>query len=596
VALTGAEPNRAGAAEADAGAGRQLSGAEIVVQALLDEGVELVFGYPGGSVLHIYDALFKQDTVRHILVRHEQGASHAADGYARATGKCGVCLVTSGPGATNAVTGIATAYMDSIPMVVLTGQVPTPVIGSDAFQEVDTVGITRPCVKHNFLVKDVRDLALTIRKAFHIATTGRPGPVVVDIPKDVTDPNIKIPYHYPREIRMRSYNPVEKGHPGQIKKAVDLMLQATRPVFYTGGGVVLGEGSAQLTELVRATGFPITSTLMGLGAFPTTDGQFIGMLGMHGTYEANMAMHETDVLIAIGARFDDRVTGKIEHFCPHAKIIHVDVDPSSISKNVRVDVPIVGQVAGVLTEMLRLYQAQKPQPDPAPIADWWAKIADWRRLDCLQYDRTSAAIKPQFAIETLYKVTDGELYLTSDVGQHQMFAAQLYPFDKPRRWINSGGLGTMGFGLPAAMGVQLAFPEAQVACVSGEASILMCIQEMATCKQYSLPIKVVLLNNGYMGMVRQWQELFYESRYSHSYVDALPDFVKLAESFGHVGMRVERPADLEDAMREAFAMKDRFVFLDVVVDPTENVYPMIAAGKGHHEMHLSPSLTDRELA
>ncbi|AFL73035.1 acetolactate synthase, large subunit [Thiocystis violascens DSM 198] len=596
MALTGAEPSGAGAAVADAGVGRELSGAEIVVQALLDEGVELVFGYPGGSVLHIYDALFKQDTVRHILVRHEQGASHAADGYARATGKCGVCLVTSGPGATNAVTGIATAYMDSIPMVVLTGQVPTPVIGSDAFQEVDTVGITRPCVKHNFLVKDVRDLALTIRKAFHIATTGRPGPVVVDIPKDVTDPNIKIPYHYPREIRMRSYNPVEKGHPGQIKKAVDLLLQATRPVFYTGGGVVLGEGSAQLTELVRATGFPVTSTLMGLGAYPTTDPQFIGMLGMHGTYEANMAMHETDVLIAIGARFDDRVTGKIEHFCPHAKIIHVDVDPSSISKNVRVDVPIVGQVAGVLTEMLRLYQAQKPQPDPAPIADWWAKIADWRRLDCLQYDRTSAAIKPQFAIETLYKVTNGDLYLTSDVGQHQMFAAQFYPFDKPRRWINSGGLGTMGFGLPAAMGVQLAFPEAQVACVSGEASILMCIQEMATCKQYSLPIKVILLNNGYMGMVRQWQELFYESRYSHSYVDALPDFVKLAESFGHVGMRVERPADLEDAMREAFAMEDRFVFLDVVVDPTENVYPMIAAGKGHHEMHLSPSLTDRELA
>jgi acetolactate synthase-1/2/3 large subunit len=574
----------------------ELSGAEIVVQALLDEGVDLVFGYPGGSVLHIYDALFKRGTVRHILVRHEQGAAHAADGYARATGKCGVCLVTSGPGATNAVTGIATAYMDSIPMVVLTGQVPTPVIGSDAFQEVDTVGITRPCVKHNFLVKDVRDLALTIRKAFHIATTGRPGPVVVDIPKDVTDPNVRISYHYPREIRLRSYNPVEKGHPGQIKKAVELMLQAARPVIYTGGGVVLGEGSAQLTELVRATGFPITSTLMGLGAFPSTDRQFIGMLGMHGTYEANMAMHETDVLIAVGARFDDRVTGKIEHFCPHAKIIHIDVDPSSISKNVRVDVPIVGQVAGVLTEMLRLYQAQKPQPDPAPIADWWAKIADWRRLDCLQYDRTSAAIKPQFAIETLYKVTDGDLYLTSDVGQHQMFAAQFYPFDKPRRWINSGGLGTMGFGLPAAMGVQLAFPEAQVACVSGEASILMCIQEMATCKQYSLPIKVVLLNNGYMGMVRQWQELFYESRYSHSYVDALPDFVKLAESFGHVGMRVERPADLEDAMREAFAMKDRFVFLDVVVDPTENVYPMIAAGKGHHEMHLSPSLTDRELA
>lgn len=577
-------------------AGNELSGAEIVVQALLDEGVELVFGYPGGSVLHIYDALFKHGGVRHILVRHEQGAAHAADGYARATGKCGVCLVTSGPGATNAVTGIATAYMDSIPLVVLTGQVPTPVIGSDAFQEVDTVGITRPCVKHNFLVKDVRELALTIRKAFHIATTGRPGPVVVDIPKDVTDPNIKIPYHYPRDIRLRSYNPVEKGHPGQIKKAVELMLQATRPVFYTGGGVVLGEGATPLTELVRASGFPITSTLMGLGAFPSTDGQFIGMLGMHGTYEANMAMHETDLLIAVGARFDDRVTGKIADFCPQAKIIHIDVDPASISKNVRVDVPIVGQVANVLTEMLQLYQAQKPRPDSAQIADWWAQINDWRGLNCLEYDRASALIKPQFAIETLYKVTHGDLYLTSDVGQHQMFAAQFYPFDKPRRWINSGGLGTMGFGLPAAMGVQLAFPDATVACVSGEASILMCIQEMATCKQYNLPIKVVLLNNGYMGMVRQWQELFYESRYAHSYVDALPDFVKLAESFGHVGMRVDKPADLEGAMRTAFALKDRFVFLDVVVDPTANVYPMIATGKGHHEMHLAPSLTERELA
>ncbi|MBV5309516.1 biosynthetic-type acetolactate synthase large subunit [Chromatium okenii] len=577
-------------------AGNELSGAEIVVQALLDEGVELVFGYPGGSVLHIYDALFKHGGVRHILVRHEQGAAHAADGYARATGKCGVCLVTSGPGATNAVTGIATAYMDSIPLVVLTGQVPTPVIGSDAFQEVDTVGITRPCVKHNFLVKDVRDLALTIRKAFHIATTGRPGPVVIDIPKDVTDPNIKIPYHYPREIRLRSYNPIEKGHPGQIKKAIDLMLQATRPVFYIGGGVVLGEGSAQLTALVRASGFPITSTLMGLGAFPSTDGQFIGMLGMHGTYEANMAMHEADLLIAVGARFDDRVTGKIADFCPHAKIIHIDVDPSSISKNVRVDVPIVGQVASVLTEMLPLYQAQKSRPDSAQVADWWAKINDWRALNCLEYDRASALIKPQFAIETLYQVTNGELYLTSDVGQHQMFAAQFYPFNKPRRWINSGGLGTMGFGLPAAMGVQLAFPDAAVACVSGEASILMCIQEMATCKQYNLPIKVILLNNGYMGMVRQWQELFYESRYSHSYVDALPDFVKLAESFGHVGMRVDQPADLEGALREAFALKDRFVFLDVVVDPTANVYPMIAAGKGHHEMHLAPGLTERELA
>ncbi|WP_295577650.1 acetolactate synthase 3 large subunit [uncultured Lamprocystis sp.] len=576
--------------------GVDLSGAEIVVQALIDEGVEYVFGYPGGAVLHMYDALFKQDQVKHILVRHEQAAAHAADGYARATGRCGVCLVTSGPGATNAVTGIATAYMDSIPMVCISGQVPTPVIGSDAFQEVDTVGITRPCVKHNFLVKDVRDLATTLRKAFYIAMTGRPGPVVVDIPKDVTDPNIKIPYHYPREIQMRSYQPIERGHLGQIKRAVELMLQAKRPVLYTGGGVVLGEAAAQLTELARLTGFPLTSTLMGLGAYPMTDPQFIGMLGMHGTYEANMAMHETDVLIAIGARFDDRVTGKIEHFCPHAKIVHVDVDPSSISKNVRVDVPIVGQVASVLTDMLGLWKEQAPASTGRPVADWWAKIEEWRRVDCLHYDRHSDKIKPQFAVETLYQVTKGDLYLTSDVGQHQMFAAQFYPFDKPRRWINSGGLGTMGFGLPAAMGVQLAFPQAQVACISGEASILMCIQEMATCQQYKLPIKVVLLNNGYMGMVRQWQEFFYESRYSNSYVDALPDFVKLAESFGHVGMRVERPADLAAAMQEAFAMKDRFVFLDVVVDPTENVYPMIAAGKGQHEMHLPPSLSDRELA
>ena len=571
----------------------ELSGGEIVVRALQDEGVELVFGYPGGAVLHIYDALFNQEKIRHILVRHEQGATHAADGYARATGKCGVCLVTSGPGATNAVTGIATAHLDSIPIVILTGQVPVPVIGSDAFQEVDTVGITRPCVKHNFLVKDVHELAETIRKAFFIATSGRPGPVVVDIPKDVTDPGIKIPYEYPREVKMRSYSPMAKGHLGQIRRAVDAMLAAKRPVIYNGGGVVLGEASAELTELVCTSGFPVTSTLMGLGAYPMTDRQFLGMLGMHGTYEANMAMHECDTLIAIGARFDDRVTGKIEHFCPHAKIIHIDVDPSSISKNVRVDIPIVGQVATVLTDILRLLKEAGRGPDHETLAEWWRQIDAWRGRDCLRYDRGSERIKPQYAVETLYKVTEGDLYLASDVGQHQMFAAQFYPFDKPRRWINSGGLGTMGFGLPAAMGVQLAFPEAQVACISGEASILMCIQEMATCKQYDLPIKVILLNNGYMGMVRQWQEFFYEGRYSHSYVDALPDFVKLAESFGHVGVRVERPGDLEGAMREAFAMRDRLVFLDVVVDPTENVYPMIAAGKGQHEMHLSP---ERELA
>ncbi len=575
----------------------EISGAEIVIQALKDEGVDCVFGYPGGAVLHIYDALFRQDAVRHILVRHEQGATHAADGYARATGKAGVALVTSGPGATNAVTGIATAYMDSIPLVVLTGQVPTPVIGSDAFQEVDTVGITRPCVKHNFLVKDVRDLAETIHKAFYIATTGRPGPVVVDIPKDVTDPHVRIPYEYTRKVKMRSYNPVSKGHLGQIKKAVELMLQAERPVIYTGGGVILGDACDELRALIAETGFPITSTLMGLGAYPGTDERFLGMLGMHGTYEANMAMHETDVLLAIGARFDDRVTGKIAHFCPNARIVHIDVDPSSISKNVRVDIPIVGQVKSVLKDMLMVLKEHPERPARTALEKWWKQIGSWRRVQCLRYEPSDEVIKPQLAVETLYQVTNGDLYLTSDVGQHQMWAAQYYKFVKPRRWINSGGLGTMGFGLPAAVGVKLAYPQAEVACISGEASILMCIQELATCKHFGLPIKIVLLNNGYMGMVRQWQEFFYESRYAHSYVDALPDFVKVAESFGHVGMRVDKPGQLEAAMREAFAMKDRLVLLDVVVDPSENVYPMIEAGKGHHEMHLSPHLSaERELA
>jgi acetolactate synthase-1/2/3 large subunit len=576
----------------------ELSGAEIVVQALKDEGVEYVFGYPGGAVLHIYDAIFREEAIKHILVRHEQGATHAADGYARATGRPGVVLVTSGPGATNAVTGIATAHLDSIPLVVLTGQVPTPVIGSDAFQEVDTVGITRPCVKHNFLVKRREDLAETIRKAFFIATTGRPGPVVVDIPKDVTDPNIKIPYEHVKKVTMRSYNPVEKGHPGQIKKAVELMLAAERPMIYTGGGVVLGNAADELTDLVRLSGFPVTNTLMGLGAYPASDRQFLGMLGMHGTYEANMAMHECDVLIAIGARFDDRVTGKVAHFCPNAKIVHVDIDPSSISKNVKVDVPIVGPVKRVVHDMVKVLREQKAAIDKEALGRWWERIEGWRRIDCLRYDRNSERIKPQFAVETLYKVTkDDDFYLTSDVGQHQMFAAQFYKFEKPRRWINSGGLGTMGFGLPSAMGVQFAHPEATVACVSGEASILMCIQELATCKQYHLPIKIVLLNNGYMGMVRQWQEFFYGGRYSHSYLDSLPDFVGLAQSFGHVGMRIDKPADLEGAMREAFGMKDRLVFMDVLVDPSENVYPMIEAGKGHHEMYLPPQLsTESELA
>ncbi len=566
----------------------ELSGAEILVQCLKDEGVEHLFGYPGGAVLHIYDAIFKQDELRHILVRHEQGAVHAADGYARATGKPGVALLTSGPGATNGVTGIATAYMDSIPMVVLTGQVPTPFIGSDAFQEVDTLGITRPCVKHNFLVKDVRDLAETLKKAFYIATSGRPGPVVVDVPKDVTDPNIKIPYVYPKTIKMRSYNPVKKGHLGQIKKAVDLILSAKRPVIYSGGGVVTGDGAAELTDLVREMNLPITSTLMGLGGYPGTDRQFLGMLGMHGTYEANMAMHDCDVLIAIGARFDDRVTGKIKDFCPEAKIIHIDIDPASISKNVRVDIPIVGPVKSVLADMVKVAKEHKNQPNKEALAQWWSLIEKWRAVNCLKYNTKSKRIKPQHAIELLHKITNGDAYIASDVGQHQMWTAQYYPFDKSQHWLTSGGLGTMGFGLPAAMGAKVAHPDKDVVCITGDGSIQMNIQELATCKQFDLPLKVMLLNNGYLGMVRQWQEFFYGGRYSEVTVEAQPDFVKLAEAYGHVGMRVEKPEDLEGALREMLAMKDRLVFLDVVIDPGENVYPMIMAGKGHHEMQLSP--------
>jgi acetolactate synthase-1/2/3 large subunit len=562
----------------------ELTGAEIVVRFLRDEGVKHVFGYPGGAVLHIYDALYKQEEVEHILVRHEQGATHAADGYARSTGKPGVALVTSGPGATNAVTGIATAYMDSIPLVVITGQVPTHLIGNDAFQEVDSVGITRPCVKHNFLVKNVNDLATTLKKAFYIAMTGRPGPVVVDIPKDVTA--AKTQYVFPKEISLRSYNPVVKGHSGQIKRAARLMAAAQRPMIYTGGGVVLGNGSEALTELTRLLGFPITNTLMGLGAYPATDRQFVGMLGMHGTYEANMAMHHCDVLIAIGARFDDRVTGNIAKFCPHAKIIHVDIDPSSISKNVRVDVPIVGAVDNVLRDIIQVLKEDKLKPAAEAIAKWWQQIDEWRATNCLRYDKTSAIIKPQYVIEQLYEVTHGDAFVTSDVGQHQMWAAQFYKFDKPRRWINSGGLGTMGFGLPAAMGVQLAHPGATVACVTGEGSIQMCIQELSTCKQYNLPVKIINLNNRYLGMVRQWQEFFYQGRYAMSYVDALPDFAKLAEAYGHVGMLIEKPADVGPALREAMALKDRVVFMDFITDQTENVYPMIPAGAGLNEMIL----------
>jgi acetolactate synthase-1/2/3 large subunit len=569
--------------------GVELTGAEIVVRCLQEEGVEYVFGYPGGAVLYIYDELFKQDKVKHVLVRHEQGAAHAADGYSRASNKVGVCLVTSGPGLTNAVTGIATAYMDSIPMVILVGQVPTYAIGLDAFQEVDTVGITRPCVKHNFLVKDVADLALTIKKAFYLATTGRPGPVLVDIPKDIT--THPTGFVYPDTVSMRSYNPVIKGHGGQIKKAVQLLLEAERPMIYTGGGVVLSNASQQLTELVRDLGYPVTNTLMGLGAYPATDKQFLGMLGMHGTFEANMAMHNCDVLLAIGARFDDRVIGNPAHFAQNPrKIIHIDIDPSSISKRVKVDVPIVGNVSEVLDEFLRLIKTGAKRPDPAKLKDWWKTIEEWRGKDCLKYDRNSKIIKPQFVIEKLYEVTGGDAFITSDVGQHQMWAAQFYKFDKPRRWINSGGLGTMGFGLPAAMGAQMANPGATVACVTGESSIQMCLQELSTCKQYRLPIKIVSLNNKYMGMVRQWQEFFHGNRYAESYMDALPDFVKLAEGYGHRGVQITKPEDVEPALREAFKRKTELVFMDFLTDQTENVFPMIPGGKGISEMILSEEL------
>ena len=565
-----------------------LTGAEIVLRCLAAEKVEYVFGYPGGAVLNIYDEFFKQEKVKHILVRHEQGAIHAADGYSRSSTKVGVALVTSGPGVTNAVTGIATAYMDSIPLVIISGQVPTHAIGQDAFQECDAVGITRPCVKHNFLVKDIRDLALTMKKAFHIAQSGRPGPVLVDIPKDVTQQQCE--FSYPDRVELRSYNPVTKGHTGQIKKAVQLLLEAKRPMIYSGGGVILNNAAPQLTKLVRTLGFPVTNTLMGLGGFPGTDPQFVGMLGMHGTFEANTAMQNCDVLLAVGARFDDRVIGNPSHFFRDGrKIIHIDIDPSSISKRVKVDVPIVGYVADVLEEMLRLLDASPDRPDAGALKSWWTQIKEWQRKDCLKY-ATNDLIKPQYVVEKLYEITGGDAFITSDVGQHQMWAAQYYKFDKPRRWINSGGLGTMGFGLPAAMGVQMVNPGATVACVTGEASIQMCIQELSTCKQYHIPIKVVNLNNRYLGMVRQWQEFFYGNRYAESYMDALPDFVKLAEAYGHVGLKIEKPGDVDGALREAFKQKDRLVFLDFITDQQENVFPMIPGGKGLTEMILAEEL------
>jgi acetolactate synthase I/II/III large subunit len=567
----------------------ELTGAEITIKCLQEEGVEYVFGYPGGAVLFIYDALFNQDKVKHVLVRHEQGAVHAADGYARSTEKVGVALVTSGPGATNAVTGIATAYMDSIPMVIISGQVATSYIGEDAFQEVDTVGITRPCVKHNFLVKDINELASTIKKAFHLAKSGRPGPVLVDIPKDIS--NHKAEFSYPSTIDIRSYHPPQHGEIGQLKQAAQLLLQAKRPMIYTGGGVVLSGAAKQLTDLTQLLGFPVTNTLMGLGGYPASDKQFLGMLGMHGTYEANMAMQHCDVLLAVGARFDDRVIGNVEHFgqVPR-KIIHIDIDPSSIAKRVKVDVPIVGDVAHVLGDLIAILHSSKQQPDQAVLAEWWKQIDEWRGRNCLSYRNSDEVIKPQYVVETLYRITGGEAFVTSDVGQHQMWAAQYYKFNQPRRWINSGGLGTMGFGLPAAMGVQLAHPDAQVACITGEGSIQMNIQELSTCKQFRLPIKVIALNNRYLGMVRQWQEFFHGNRYSESYMDALPDFVKLAEAYGHIGIRVEKPVDVEPALKEAFSRKDDLVFLDFKTDQTENVYPMVPGGKGLSEVILAEDL------
>ena len=559
-----------------------ITGAEIVIRCLNEEKVKFVFGYPGGAVLHIYDEIYKQNGFKHILVRHEQAAVHAADAYSRATGLVGVALVTSGPGATNAVTGIATAYMDSIPIVVISGQVPVPAIGMDAFQEVDMVGVTRPCVKHNFLVKDVKDIAATIKKAFYIAATGRPGPVVVDIPKDITAHLAE--FVYPKTVEMRSYNPVLKGHSGQIKKAVKLLLEAKRPMIYTGGGLVLGDGSPELVKLARTLGYPVTNTLMGLGGYPASDPQFVGMLGMHGSYEANMAMQNCDVLIAVGARFDDRVIGDPKDFLSKKRtIIHIDVDPSSISKRVKVDVPIVGHVQSVLAEMNEVLAADSTKSD---ISAWWKQIDEWRGVKSMVYANSDTVIKPQYVIEKLWEVTKGDAYVTSDVGQHQMWAAQYYKFDKPRRWINSGGLGTMGVGLPYAMGCQFADKDAQVACVTGEGSIQMNIQELSTCAQYGLPIKVIMLNNRYLGMVRQWQEFFYENRYSESYMDSLPDFVQLAESYGHVGMKITQPSDVEGALKEAFAKKDKFVFMDFITDQDENVFPMIAAGKGLSEMVL----------
>ena len=570
-----------------------LSGGDIVVRALKDAGIRYIWGYPGGAALHIYDAIFRQEDVHHLLVRHEQAAVHAADGYSRATGEVGTALVTSGPGATNAITGIATAYMDSIPIVVISGQVPSSKIGQDAFQETDMVGVSRPIVKHSFLVARTEDIAETIARAYYIAKTGRPGPVVVDIPKDITDPSFSVPYIWPNKVSIRSYQPSQRGHKGQIKRAVKTLLQAEKPVIYAGGGVIIDNASDLLIDLAKHLNFPVTNTLMGLGAFPGSDPQFLGMLGMHGTYEANMAMHEADVIIAVGARFDDRVTNDLDKFCPSAKIIQIDVDPTSISKNVKSDIPIVGTCTAVLAEMIGLINDAKCHGNEEAMQGWWLKINEWRHDHGIytkaRYEPSQGSvIKPQDVIKALYDVTEGKAYVTSDVGQHQMFAAQYYLFDKPRQWINSGGLGTMGFGLPAAMGVQLAFPDSIVACVTGEGSIQMCIQELSTCAQHQLPIKIINLNNAALGMVRQWQDMQYGGRYAQSlYENSLPDFVALTESYGHVGIRVEHIDQLEEKMRECFSLKDRVVFLDIRVDPEEHVYPMQIAGGSIRDLWLS---------
>ena len=575
----------------------KLSGSEIIIESLKKEGVDYIFGYPGGAVLHIYDALFAAKNIKHVLVRHEQGATHAADGYARACNKPGVVLVTSGPGITNCVTGIATAHMDSIPMIVISGQVSRQYVGSDAFQEADATGITRPICKHNFLINDRESIAETFRKAFIIATTGRPGPVIIDIPKDLTDPKVKINIEYKKNIKIISYSVKKSESDEKIKDAAKLICSAKKPMIYAGGGVILGKASNDLIKLTKHLNFPITNTLMGLGAYPSSDKQFLGMLGMHGTYEANMAMHDCDVLLAIGARFDDRVTGDTNQFCPKAKIIHIDIDPSSISKIIEVDLSLIGDTKLILKKLLDHTKKYKKNINKEALNKWWKKINSWQKKKCLSYQKSTKVIKPQSVIETLHKITKGKSFVTSDVGQHQMWVAQYYKFDKPNRWINSGGLGTMGFGLPAAIGAQLAYPKEEVLCVTGEASILMCIQELSTCLQYGLPIKIITLNNRYMGMVRQWQEFFYEGRYAMSYMDAIPNFAKLAESFGHIGMVIDNPKNLEKDLTHALSLKNRLVFVDVITDETENVYPMIMNGKGHHEMHLAPSANeDIELA